>query len=277
MAPSRPTTLASGLVARHRVLVSAHRCGYAELGAVGGHEDPLAGIAHSAAVGADYVEFDVRRCGDGTFVVSHDPDGGTGDPTIAIADLPWPGLHDRAPGVCTLEALLDALAEAGLGAHVDMKFGTSAKAARAGESWERDLVDLLTSRLDPSRIVVTSGRFGVTTALRSWVTEHQSPVVVALSIGGSVRGMTWRSALQRRYSELFPVHRLKASEADAVAAHFALAMIRLARWTTHIGVPLLVWTVDMPWLQKRFLHDRRIWMITTNHPARAVALRDRAR
>jgi hypothetical protein len=51
-------------------------------------------------------------------------------------------------------------------------------------------------------------------------------------------------------------------------------MVRLARWTTHIGVPLLVWTVDSGWLQRRLLHDRRIWMITTNHPARAVALRD---
>lgn len=264
-------------MARHRVLVSAHRCGYAELGAVGGHEDPLAGIAHSAAVGADYVEFDVRRCADGTFVISHDPDGGTADPTTVIADLTWPELRERAPGVCTLDALLDVLAAAGLGAHVDLKFATTAEAARAGESWERDLVDQLTRQLDPSRIVFTSGRRGVTTTLRSWVTEHESPVLVALSIGGSVRGMTWRDALRRRYSEFFPVHRLKASEADAVAAHFVLAMIRLARWTTHIGVPLLVWTVDKPWLQKRFLHDRRIWMITTNHPARAVALRDQPR
>ena len=32
---------------------------------------------------------------------------------------------------------------------------------------------------------------------------------------------------------------------------------------------------DSARLQKRFLHDRRIWMVTTNHPAQAVALRDR--
>jgi len=100
-------------------------------------------------------------------------------------------------------------------------------------------------------------------------------VVVALSIGGSVQGMSWRDAVRRRWSELFPVQRLRASEADAVAAHFTLSMIRLARWTTHIGVPLLVWTVDSPWLQRHFMHDWRIWMVTTNHPARAVAFRDR--
>jgi len=96
-------------VARHRVLVSAHRCGYAELGTVGGHEDPLAGVAHSAKVGADYIEFDVRRCADGTFVISHDADGGTGDDGVVIADLGWPELRERAPGVCTLDDMLVVL------------------------------------------------------------------------------------------------------------------------------------------------------------------------
>jgi glycerophosphoryl diester phosphodiesterase len=262
-------------VARHRVLVSAHRCGYAELGTVGGHEDPLAGVAHSAKVGADYCEFDVRRCADGTFVVSHDADGGTGDDTCVIAELTWPELRDRAPGVCTLDDLLAALETSGLGAHVDMKFRTPAEAWNSGARWETDAIASITARLDPSRVVVTSGIQRTTTAARAWAAEHGAPVVVALSIGGSVRGMTWQNAVRRRWGELFPQLRFRRSEADAVAAHFTLAMIRLARWTTHIGVPLLVWTVDSAWLQKHFLHDRRIWMITTNHPARAVALRDR--
>jgi glycerophosphoryl diester phosphodiesterase len=257
------------------VLVSAHRCGYAELGTVGGHEDPLAGIAHSARVGADYCEFDVRRCADGTFVVSHDADGGTGDPGLVIAEVGWPELRDRAPGVCALDDLLAALETSGLGAHVDLKFRTPVEAWKAGARWETDAIAAVTARMDPSRVVITSGVQRTTTAIRDWAAEHDAPVVVGLSIGGSVRGMTWQNAVRRRWGELFPQHRFRRSEADAVAAHFTLAMIRLARWTTHMGVPLLVWTVDSAWLQKRFLHDKRIWMITTNHPASAVALRDR--
>jgi glycerophosphoryl diester phosphodiesterase len=262
-------------VARHRVLVSAHRCGYAELGTVGGHEDPIAGIEHSAKVGADFCEFDVRRCADGTFVISHDPDGGTGDDACLIADLTWPELSVRAPGVCTLDALLDALVARGLGAHVDLKLRTPHDQWKAGARWETDVIAAVTARVDPARVVVTSGIRRTTTSIRRWAQERGVPVVVALSIGGSVKGMTWRNAVQRRWGELFPQLRFRSSEADAVAAHFALAMIRLARWTTHEGVPLLVWTVDSAWLQKRFLHDRRIWMVTTNNPARAVALRDR--
>jgi glycerophosphoryl diester phosphodiesterase len=262
-------------VARHRVLVSAHRCGYAELGAVGGHEDPLAGILHSAQVGADYCEFDVRRCADGTLVVSHDADGGTGDDTCLIADLTWPELGERAPGVRTLDEVLAALQASGLGAHVDLKLRTPEEIGETGARWETDAIAAVTARLDPSRVVVTSGIRATTTALRAWADENAAALVVALSIGGSVRGMTWQNAIRRRWGELFPQLRFRLSEADAVAAHFAPAMIRLVRWTTRIGVPLLVWTVDSAWLQRRFLHDRRIWMITTNHPARAVALRER--
>ena len=259
---------------RHRVLVSAHRCGYAELGAVGGHEDPVAGIEHSARIGADYCEFDVRRCADGTFVVAHDLDAGTGDPSVSIAELTWAELEARVPTSCSLDRLLGALAATGMGAHVDLKFRTVPRARAAGESWEADLARAVVGRVDPARVVLTSGLRETTTAVRAWADQHAPELTVALSIGGSVRGMTWQNACRRRWSELFPRHRFRVSHADGVAAHFALSLVRLTRWASHTGVPLLVWTVDQPRLQRRFLRDPRVWMITTNHPARAVSLRD---
>lgn len=261
-------------VARHRVLVSAHRCGYAELGTVGGHEDPVAGVTHSAKVGADYCEFDVRRCADGTFVVSHDADGGTGDTSVVIARMSGDQLREQAPDVVFLDTLLEALVASGMGAHVDMKFRTPPTVRAAGGAWELDLARVIVDHVPPARVVFTAGVRETTSSLRAWADEHAPELVVALSIGGSVRGMTWRNAVRRRWSELYPRQRFRVSGADAVAAHFALAMVRLARWTTRIGVPLLVWTVDSPRLQRRFVHDRRIWMITTNNPERAVALRD---
>jgi glycerophosphoryl diester phosphodiesterase len=257
--------------------VSAHRCGYAELGEVGGHEDPLAGIAHSAKVGADFCEFDVRRCADGTFVVSHDADGGTGDETCLIADLPWPELRDRAPGVRRLDDMLAAMEATGMGAHLDLKFRTPDADWQAGARWETDALAAVTARIDPTRVVVTTGRQRTINTVRAWAKENDTPVVIALSIGGSVAGLSWREGFLKRRAELFPQRRFEQSGADAVAAHFALAMIRLSRWTSRLGVPLLVWTVDAAWLQKRFLRDRRIWMITTDRPAQAVALRDRPR
>jgi glycerophosphoryl diester phosphodiesterase len=257
-------------VAAHRVLISAHRCGFTELGEVGGTEDPVAGIAHSAAVGADYCEFDVRRCADGVFVIAHDPDVGD-DP---IRTLDWPAVHSRAPEVLRLDELLAALAETDMGAHVDVKFETSGHARRDGESWEADLLTALTHGLPADRIVMTTGRRSATRAMRAWAVERRSGVLVGMSIGSSVRGMSWTEAVRRLWGEVFPHRRFADSNADAVAAHYALAILRLSRWTKKIGVPLLVWTVDSPRVQRRLLHDPRVWMITTNRPAQAVGIRE---
>ena len=257
-------------MARHRVLISAHRCGFTELGTVGGHEDPLAGIAHSAEVGADYCEFDVRRTTDGVFVVAHDPDL-DGEP---IRTLDWPGVQGRSPHVLRLEQLLPALAVTGMGAHVDVKFETSGAARRAGESWEADLLAALTDALPADKIVMTTGRRSATRAMRSWAVDRRSRLLIGMSIGSSIRGLSWTEAVRRLWGEVFPHQRFADSHADAVAAHYALAMIRLSRWTKKIGVPLLVWTVDSPRLQRRLLHDRRIWMITTNVPDQAYRIRE---
>jgi glycerophosphoryl diester phosphodiesterase len=257
-------------VVAHRVLISAHRCGFTELGEVDGTEDPVAGIAHSAAVGADYCEFDVRRCTDGVFVIAHDPDLGD-DP---IRTLDWPSVHSRAPEVLRLDQLLAALAATDMGAHVDVKFETSGRARRDGESWEADLLAVLTDGLPADRIVMTTGRRSATRAMRSWAVERRSGVLVGMSIGSSIRGLSWSEAVRRLWGEVFPHRRFADSHADAVAAHYALAILRLSRWTRKIGVPLLVWTVDSPRLQRRLLHDPRIWMITTNRPAQAFVIRE---
>jgi glycerophosphoryl diester phosphodiesterase len=89
-----------GMAAPH-VLISAHRCG----GAVDpAYDNTPAGVEYAASIGADYVEFDVRRAGDGTLVCSHDP---VRDPT-----------ETSVPG---LDEVLATVAECGLGAHVDLK------------------------------------------------------------------------------------------------------------------------------------------------------------
>jgi glycerophosphoryl diester phosphodiesterase len=279
--PAGPGRYGSAVAARHRVLISAHRCGYAELSAAGasarGLENTVEGIAHAAAVGADYVEFDVRRCADGVFVIAHDAAVGPAGDQALIRKLSWAELHARGSGVLALSEFLDALAPTGVGAHVDMKFATPQHDRDAGRLWELDLLEVLVASLDPARIIMTTGNGAATNAMRDWIADRDLPILVGLSIGASLRNLPLREAARSLLGQLFPRHRFEASRADAVAAHYALAMVRLTRWTARIGVPLLIWTVDSPRLQRRLLRDHRVWMITTNWPARAIALRDGAR
>src|SRR5436190_21641570 len=104
----------------HRVLISAHRCNSAQA------------VREARRVGADYAEFDVRRARDGTLVVSHD----------AVA---------RADEAARLEDVLAAVAESGLGAHVDLKGGDA-------DTWAEELADRCALFLDLDRVVFTTGR-----------------------------------------------------------------------------------------------------------------------
>ena len=36
------------------------------------------------------------------------------------------------------------------------------------------------------------------------------------------------------------------------------------------NIKVLVWTVDNPGRLRRFVYDKRVWMVTSNHPARAL-------
>jgi hypothetical protein len=58
-------------------------------------------------------------------------------------------------------------------------------------------------------------------------------------------------------------------------AHHVLARVRLLRWARRREVRVLVWTVDHPRIVRAALRDPRVWMVTTNHPAAAVAERER--
>ncbi len=223
--------------ARHRALISAHRCN-----SPGAVED-------AARIGADYAEFDVRRAGDGTLVCSHDP-------------------VERADGVPRLEDVLVAVAASGLGAHVDLK-GPDA------EEWAQEAADRCASALDLDRVVFTTGNGRAAAGLATWSEDLPVQPLVGLTIGSSTRHLRLPAAVRTRIGELYPARRWAASGAGVLVAHHVLARLRLLRWAQRREVRVLVWTVDHPRGVRAALRDPRVWMVTTNHPAEAVALRDR--
>src|SRR4029078_13032585 len=93
-------------------------------------------------------------------------------------------------------------------------------------------------------IWMVPGRREATRAMRAWAVDRRSGVLVGMSIGASIRGLSWSEGGRPPWGQVSPHQRFADSHADAVAAHYALAMIRLSRWTATIGVPLLVWTRD---------------------------------
>lgn len=113
-------------------------------------ENTVAAFRRAAAMGADAVELDVRRAGDGALVVHHDarlPDG------RPLSDVPSAELPSHVP---TLDAALDACA--GMWVNVEIKHDPGEPGFDPGGSIADDTVAVLQSRGEPERWLISSFR-----------------------------------------------------------------------------------------------------------------------
>jgi glycerophosphoryl diester phosphodiesterase len=231
-----------------QVLISAHRMG---AGGDRASENSLPALEAAVSLGVDYVEFDVWRRDDGSFVVAHDPE------------------HDLGLAYETVLAALRGRSHA----HIDLKFTSPSEAYEEGRAWEVDAARRAVEVLGPDRMIVTTGHDLAVRAVRDWGDAEGLELRVGLSLGRSVRRLTWLRRIDVRRSELFPHVRIRQSRANLVVAHHALARLGVAAFARRRGLPLLVWTVDTPRALHYWLRPGRAWLVTTNHPGRALAVR----
>lgn len=234
--------------ARDAVLISAHRMG---AGGDRARENSLPALAEALALGVDYVEFDVWRREDGSFVVAHDPD------------------HDRGlPYDVVLEAFDDRAR-----AHIDLKFTSPAEAYEAGAAWEVDAARRALEVLGHDRMIVTTGHDLAVRAVRDWGDAEGLDLKVGLSLGRSVRNLSWLRRIEVLRADLFPHVRIRDSRANLVVAHHVLARLGVAAYARRRRLPLLVWTVDAPRALRYWTRPGRAWLVTTNQPGLALRIR----
>ena len=218
-------------------------------------------------MGADYVELDVRRCRDGTLVLAHDRELAVAGSRRRIADLTLSELESAGHFLMRYETALTCLAGR-TRAHLDLKLRS------AGSGHELAAVEQAVEVLGTDGVLVTSGNVRAVHAVRSWARErHHRGLRVALSVGGSVAGRPPGQRLRARRDQLFPGRLLAAADANAVAANHWLALLTVARLAEKRRLPLAVWTVDQPWLLRRWLQPGRAWLVVTNRPDLAMELR----
>lgn len=247
---------------QHRgvVLVSAHR------------PADLAAVAAAVELGAEYVELDVQRCRDGVLVVAHDGWVADGERRVPVDALDHAALLRLSPQTATLEDAL-AVVSGRARAHLDLKLVSPPELyADPARTWEVEAVRRVVAVLGVGGAVVTTEHLRSVAAVRAWARANgHGGLLVGPSLGADPPGPLWRRGL-RLLAELWPTRRLRRCDATLVVAHKTLARLTVARWARRHHLPLLVWTVDDDGELVRWLRSGA-WLVTTNRPERALALR----
>lgn len=232
-----------------RPLIDAHRgeCGIPGLPASERYRRAM-------ALGVDFVEIDVRRTRDGTYVNYHDE---TTPARRVISETSYADLRgELGPQTQTVEEALDLLT-APVRLHIDVK----------EPGYERDIVGRTLARLDASRFVITAED---ESARR--IKDEFPHLQVGLTLGHDMEGAPPWQVARVRLSELFPHRRLQRCHADFVAAHAQLARARVLSYCARRRMPVWVWTVDEEVEIGRFLRDPRVAVLITNRPDIALRL-----
>lgn len=239
------------------VLVSAHRGG---AGDDRGAENTLAAFEAAIALGCDYVEFDVRLTADGTPVVFHDDEV---DDDAVLRSIACHRLEQfTGTAVVTLESVLE-LIRGRIGAHVDLKVpGHDVEVARQ-----------VVAALGVDRVVVTTAEDQSVRRLVRWSHREAPGLLVGLSSSPRSTRLGRAGRWLAMAEAAFPRTRMRRSRANLVVAHRSVARWSLRSYARRRGLPLLVWTVDHPADLARWMNDPDVWMVTTNHPERALAVR----
>jgi glycerophosphoryl diester phosphodiesterase len=237
-------------VNQHSVRISAHRGG-------GGPGTPVTRQTFETAVAtqAEYVEFDIRRTGDGALVVHHGARVGRWGPRLC--ELTYDGLCEltghAVPHVADVLALIAGRAVG----HLDLK--------EAG--YEDEAIALALEILGPGGFIVTTTEGSSIAHIR----RRFPGVLTALSLGHAA---DQASRLVRTYScGRDAIRRIQASGAHWLAVNYRLSGTDVLAACAARGIPCMVWTVNADAHMTRFLADPRVTVLVTDHPLRALHLR----
>jgi glycerophosphoryl diester phosphodiesterase len=219
-------------------LVIAHR------GASAGRPgNTLEAFERAIGVGADMIEFDVRRTRLGELVVFHDP---------LVHGLPIARLSREEIGARTdrTPPLLDEVVELAAGRvmlDVELKEG----------GYVAQVLDVLDGRVERDELLVTSFHTRVLQDVRRHRPQARTGLVLGISNAGSVA----------------PVARARRCGARCILLRRRFAERGLVERAHAAGLQPMVWTVNDDEGLRRHLGDPHVAGVITDVPERAVQLR----
>lgn len=210
-------------------------------------ENTVKSFLAAVSLGAEMVELDVRKTGDGILVVFHDPWLSRKTRRPRIADLTYKELNRRAEKkkfrVPTVEEVFTRLSGKAM-LNIELK----------EPGYEKDVVKLARRCLPDGRFILTSFDPAIIDAIKSFEPKLSTGLIVA-------NDKDLPNAEKTRAEVIAPEKKLFASQRK----FFANANKK--------GKKIAVWTVDSVDLLSCLLVDPLVDAVITDRPDRALALR----
>lgn len=227
---------------RNAPLVIAHRGA-----STAARENTIEAFNKAIEMGADAVEFDVRRTADNVLVIHHD-ESVTGS-HIAIARSTYDQLlRDSEAQQFRIPTLEEALKTCCGRIAVDIELKE--------QGYEREVHNVVRKYYDTSHAAFKSFRDGSVARLR----QLEPTAAVGLLVGASPP-----ASIIRRLHDIFPSGRLRRCGASFVCPHWRLLKFGFLQRMRRLKMPVLVWTVDDEALA-RGLIEKGAAGIITNRP-----------
>ncbi|MDX2216409.1 MAG: glycerophosphodiester phosphodiesterase [Oculatellaceae cyanobacterium bins.114] len=216
-------------------------------------ENTLISFDKAIALGADMVEFDIRRTRDRVLIIHHDAEINQ----KPIRQLTYAQIRAVDPDIPTLEEAI-ALCQGRVRLDVELK--------EAG--YEKRVVELLSHHFPRDKFVITSFHpFAINTVKRLYP-DIKTGFLFGYGTVDFCRSFWFNS---KSVSD-----RIREMRADFIAPHWELLETDLLSRVVTGNMPIWVWTVNEAPVMERLLTDPRIEGIITDKPDLGVQMRQRA-
>ena len=221
-------------------------------------ENTIEAFAAAVEIGADMIEFDVRKTGDGRLIVFHNPTITTGGGEKPIKETSYKRLNEVAAEQGFFIPLLsEALDEFGNKIPLDIEIKET--------GYELEVAKLASSICESGSFVITSfNDFSI-----RQVKKYRRKIRTGLLLGSRRK-----TGAFNRLTEAFPLARILKSGADFVLPNQRLLRLGFAKRMWLIGKPVWAWTINDGETLRKLLKTPNIETVITDHPDIALKTRD---
>jgi glycerophosphoryl diester phosphodiesterase len=217
-------------------------------------ENTIESYQRAIELGADMIEFDVRRTKDHVLIAHHDAFM-EGKP---VRDLVYKEMSKMARNQGFSIAALEEVLQCTRG---KIKLDVELKE----EGYEKEVVDLLSRYFQKDQFVVTSFRDSCIKRVKENDPEIKTGLILGILKPGNL--------IFTRLSEFFPIRRCKKARADMLVPNWELLKFGFLERVKRKNIPVFVWTVNDEEMIRKLLHDGRVAGLITDRPDFAMLLR----